>query len=77
MIGINSEILSYIYENPAILEYLRYHASWYKILYYEPNRFNEFVNEAKAELKITFQDRVHQFQNQVNLVSSLVDYMKK
>jgi len=77
MIGIKIEILDYLYKNPQILNYLRYHASWYKILYYEPNRFQEFIDEAKKELKITFNDKVNQFQNQVNFFSSIIEYIKK
>lgn len=69
--------MSKIYENPVILEYLRYHPYWYKILYYDNSRLNEFLNTAKEELKITLRDKLDGFRNQLDFVTSLIDYINK
>ncbi len=77
MIGIKKEIIDYLYENNVFLNYIRYNPHWYKILYYEPERFEEFLNEAKENLKITMKDKIERMQNQIEFITSLVDYIKK
>ena len=41
------DYMEYLYDHLDLLMYLRYHPRWYKILYYDPSLFNDFVNEAK------------------------------
>lgn len=71
------ETMSLIYENPVILEYLRYHPFWYKILYYDKSRLNDFLMIAKEELKITLSDKLEGFRNQLDFVTSLIEYINK
>lgn len=77
MIGIKEEILNKIYEDDRILNYLRYNPFWYKILYYEPDKIDDFMNEAKKTLKITVSDNINNFKNQVDFISSLIEYINK
>lgn len=69
--------MSRIYDSPEILQYLRYHPYWYKILYYDSTRLNEFINTAKEELKITLKDKLDELRNQLDFVTSLIDYINK
>ncbi len=74
---LNEEYMNYLYNNEVLLEYLRYHPKWYKILYYDPNMFKSFLTQAKTDLKITAVDRLQNFQNKVNMISNLADYIGK
>ncbi len=37
------DYMNYLYEHLDLLMYLRYHPKWYKILYYEPSYFKDFL----------------------------------
>ena len=45
--------MNFFYDNPIYLEYLRYHPKWYKILHYDSNMLDAFIEEAKQELHLT------------------------
>ena len=60
-----------LYEHLELLMYLRYHPRWYKILYYEPNYFRVFLNEAKTNLNIRTYDKLEGFKKNFNMVYSL------
>lgn len=66
-----------IYEDQRILNYLRYHPEWYKILYYYPTRLNEFMDEARESLKIRLSDKLEELKGQINFLSSLIEYINK
>lgn len=71
------DILNYLYNNPIYLQYLRYHPRWYKILYYSPEYFDEFINEANIEMHLTKKDSFAQFNKKLSFVSSLLEYLAK
>lgn len=66
-----------IYSDQRILNYLRYNPKWYKILYYAPERLNEFLDEAKESLKIRLYDKLEEFKGQLSFLSSLIEYINK
>lgn len=66
-----------LYNNPQILEYLRFHPRWYKILYYDPSLYQAFLNEAKEKLHIRTVDKLENVKNQINFISSLSNYIAK
>lgn len=68
--------MEFMYNNPIYLTYLRYHPHWYKILYYDPMRMKEFLSEAQVSMKITTQDRLKKFEEQLNFISQLTQLMK-
>lgn len=67
----------YLYQNPVFLDYLRNNPHWYKILYYNPTRFSEFLEEAKQAMNLTMEDRISKFQKQLNFISSIAQYLNK
>lgn len=71
------EIMKQIYENPLILEYLRYHPEWYKILYYDKGKITDFLAEAKKALKIRTYDKIENIKNQLGFLTSLIEYIGK
>ena len=64
--------MEYLYEHLDLLMYLRYHPKWYKILYYEPMYFKDFLKEAKINLNITTNDKLENFKNKVLMINNLV-----
>lgn len=66
----NYEFMTYLYQNPDYLNYLRLHPKWYKILYYEKN-YDQFLNVAKKELKLRITDKLESLKRNINLLSSL------
>ena len=72
----DQRILGVIYQNPTYLNYLRYHPKWYKILYYEPNYFKDFIKEAQTNLKIRPTDKLENIKNKFQFLYSLTNLMK-
>ena len=73
----DNSYMSFMYDNPVYLEYLRYNPRWYKILYYEPSMLSEFKKEAQERLKIRAVDKLDNFSNKLKLFSSLGSYFNK
>ncbi len=73
----DEKIMNFLYQNPIYLNYIRYHPEWYKILYYTPEKMNEFIKEAKKELKLTTFDKIENFKKQLGFLESLIDYLTK
>lgn len=73
----NKEILQKIYADPQILNYIRYHPEWYKILYYEPHKYKEFEKEAKDVLKINTYHKLEDVKGQINFLQSIIEYIQK
>lgn len=68
--------MAYLYEHLDLLMYLRYHPKWYKILYYEPAYFKDFLKEAQASLKIRPVDKLENFKNRFQMLSQLAGLFK-
>jgi hypothetical protein len=66
-----------IAHDEKLLFYLRTHPEWYKVLGRYPSRYQDFINLAKEELKITTHHKLERFKNQVSLFSMLSEYMKR
>ena len=69
--------MKYFYDNPIYLEYLRYHPRWYKILHYDPNMLEAFLEEANTNLHLTKRDSLLEFNKKLSFVSSLMQYLAK
>lgn len=69
--------LEYLYDNLLYLNYLRYNPKWYKILYYEPSMFVDFINEANEKMHLTRKDTLKDFNKKLSFVSSLMQYLAK
>lgn len=66
--------MTYLYDNQDLLNYLRYHPKWYKVLYYE-NNYNEFLRVAKKELHLRLTDKLEKFKQNIILLQSLGSYL--
>lgn len=66
-----------IYENPLILEYLRYHPKWYKILYYDNSKIKDFLYIAKTKQHITVSDKLNNINKTINFINGFSKYMNK
>lgn len=77
MIGIKREIVAKIYSDQRFVNYIRYNPRWYKILYYYPERVDDFFSEAKEAMKIRFSDQIEQLKGQISFLSSLIEYINK
>lgn len=75
MIGI--KIMHKIYQNREYLEYLRYHPEWYKILYHDESKIDEFINVCKKDLKLTFNDRLEKIKDQMLFLNSIKSFLTK
>ena len=71
------EQLMFCYQNPLYLNYLRYNPRWYKILYYNPDAFLDFIKEANTHMHLTTKDRFIGFNKKLSFVSSLLGYLAK
>lgn len=71
------EELNYLYQNPPLLMYLRHNPRWYKILYYAPERFNDFLLEAKEKLHLTSKDTLKRWNNNLSFISKMIEYLAK
>ena len=65
-----------IKNNKLYKEYLRSHSYWYKILTREPQRINEFENEAKHFYKLTPADRISKVMDSLELIQSFMSALK-
>ncbi len=68
--------MKYLHEHLDLLMYLRFHPRWYKILYYDPDSFASFVDEAKRELKIRNVDKLENIKKQIEFFSGFRKFMK-
>lgn len=66
-----------IYVNREITEYLRYHPSWYKILYYDNSKIRDFMAIAKKDLHLTMSDKLNNIEKSINFINGFKKYMKK
>ncbi len=71
------DYFNYLYQHEDILMYLRFHPKWYKILYYDENMFQTFLNIAKKDLKIRMVDKLDKFNQNVSYLKLLKGFLKK
>lgn len=72
----NASSIELIYEDDHLLFYLRTHPEWYKILARYPERYREFRQIARDEMKLTTYHRLERFKNQISLLGILTEYLK-
>ena len=58
--------------NPLHLQYLHENSHWYKILNRDPNRFNEFIEEMKANYKLRPADKINKAISTFEMVSAII-----
>lgn len=71
------DYMQYLYEHLDLLMYLRYHPKWYKILYYDPSSFKDFIKEAQINLKITPNDKLENIKNKFQMIYQIANLFNK
>ncbi|MBM7598708.1 hypothetical protein JOC34_001065 [Virgibacillus halotolerans] len=64
----------YVSNNPEIAKFIRYNPVWYRYLSRDPNRINELEKEAKKFYGKTFPQKVEKLNNQMQMVSMLIQF---
>ncbi len=62
--------------NPIYLNYLHHNSYWYKILSRNPNMINDFIDEAKTNLKLRVSDKISDALSKVEMISSIISSLK-
>ena len=62
--------------NPLYIKYLHENSYWYKILNRDPNSFDNFVNELKANYKLRPGDKINKMLDTFEMVSNIVSALK-
>lgn len=71
------EILKKLYDNPLLLDYLRYHPKWYQYIDQDQKNYELFEKTARRELKISTSDKLEKVKNNINFASALLKYISK
>ena len=72
----NLDIQFKIKNDINMLNYLRQNSNWYKYLNRNPNNFNDFVEEMKEVYKLRPTDKLNDFVEKLELISSFIDVLK-
>ena len=70
------EIQFKIKNNPNYLRYLRENSYWYKYLNRNPESINLFNEEMKERYKLRPGDRINNFVDKLDLISSFINVLK-
>ena len=72
----NVELLFYIRKTPLLHHNLKYHSYWYKELYRNPSSIKNMEQQMKKEYKLTFEDKINNFTDKINLISNFLDVIR-
>lgn len=70
------ETIVKIKNNPMLQRYIREHSYWYKILNRNPDAINKMIEDMKKEYKLTFEDKIDDLSNKMNLVRAFMEAIK-
>ena len=65
-----------IRSNPMLQRYIRENSYWYKILNRNPQLLNRMNDDMKKAYKLTFEDKIDDINNKMNLVRAFMDTLK-
>ena len=72
----NLDLQFKIKNNPNMLRYLRENSNWYKYLNRNPESINLFNEEMKERYKLRPGDRINNFVDKLDLLSSFINVLK-
>ena len=72
----NLEVQFKIKNNPMLQKYIREKSYWYKILNRNPESIKQMEDAMKKEYKLTFEDKIDDINNKMNLVRAFMDALK-
>lgn len=62
--------------NPNLQRYLRENSNWYKYLNRNPESLGAFTEEMKEKYKLRPGDRINNFVDKLDLISSFINVLK-
>lgn len=65
-----------IKSNPLLQRYIRENSYWYKLLNRDPSLINKMINNMKIDYKMTFEDKIDDLNNKMNLIKMFMETMK-
>ena len=65
-----------IRSNPLLQQYIRENSYWYKLLNRDPSLINKMIDNMKIDYKMTFEDKIDDLNNKMNLIKMFMDTMK-
>ena len=70
------ETIIKIKDNPMLQKYLRENSYWYKLLNRNPLLINKMKDDMKKAYKMTFEDKIDDLNDKMNLVKTFMDTIK-
>ena len=65
-----------IKSNPLLQQYIRENSYWYKLLNRDPSLINKMIDNMKIDYKMTFEDKIDDLNNKMNLIKMFMETMK-
>ncbi len=65
-----------IKSNPLLQRYIRENSYWYKLLNRDPSLINKMIDNMKIDYKMTFEDKIDDLNNKMNLIKMFMETMK-
>ena len=62
--------------DPMLQRYIRENSYWYKILNRNPKMLNKMKDDMKKAYKLTFEDKIDDFNNKMNMIRAFMDALK-
>ena len=62
--------------DPMLQKYIRENSYWYKILNRNPKMLNKMKDDMKKAYKLTFEDKIDDFNNKMNMIRAFMDALK-
>lgn len=72
----NLDIQYRLKNNYLLQKYIREHSFYYKLLNRNPELIKNMENEMKKEYKLTIEDKINNFSEKLDLVSTFFNMMK-
>lgn len=70
------DLIYKIKSNTNLHRYLRENSYWYKLLNRNPSLINKMEEDMKKTYKLTFEDKIDDLNNKINLVKGFMDVIK-
>lgn len=70
------DLIYKIKSNNNLHRYIRENSYWYKLLNRNPSLINKMEEDMKKKYKLTFEDKIDDLNNKINLVKGFMDVIK-
>lgn len=70
------DLIYKIKNNNNLHRYLRENSYWYKLLNRNPSLINKMEEDMKKTYRLTFEDKIDDLNNKINLVKGFMDVIK-